>query len=213
MSRKVSRIAMIAMAACAFALPLALLGCGGSQSTTQSEGTQAQESKADDAQTSEEDADVDATKTDEANPIDADQHAPVPEDETDESYRAQWEDRARSFLTIYPANHVRTSVDEEPMNMTIEDWASNCLSYLDPDCELARALQNDPESIAVPLSYYEVAQVVNSTEVVATDDTSVTVAVTEEATQQNWEQTTEIVRTFRVTFGDQALITGVEELA
>ena len=212
MSYKVSRIAALATA-CALALPLALLGCGGSSTASPSGDAPAQESNADDAQASETKTDAEAAATNEADPVDADQHAPVPEDETDETYRAKWEGVACSFLTVYPVNYVRATVEEEPMNMTLEDWASNCLSYLDPECELAKALQDDPESVATPLSFYDVAQVVDSTEVVSSDDTSVTVEVTEEATQQGWDQTTELVRTFRVTFGDKALITGVEELS
>lgn len=206
MSRKASRIMLIATAACALALPFALFGCGSSPAAAPSGDTPAQESKSDETQAPE-------TSADEADPVDADQHAPVPEDETDESYRAKWESKARSFLTVYPVNYVRTSADEEPIFMTMEDWASNCLSYLDPDCELAHKLQDDPEPVGISLGFYDVAQVVDSTEVVATDDTSVTVEITEEVTQQGWDYTNETVRTFRVTFGDKALITGVEELS
>ena len=63
MSRKFSRIALIAAATCAFALPLALLGCGNSSAAAPSEDKPAQESKADDTQTSDESSNKDEAST------------------------------------------------------------------------------------------------------------------------------------------------------
>lgn len=207
MTRTFSRLVPAVLAACALALPLTLAACGAAPADTSTEAAQTKE-----ATTDTDAAADDASATTEESPMDAEHTSPVPEAETEESYRAKWETKACSFLTVYPVNYVRTSADDEPIEMTLEDWASNCLSYLDPTCQLAQDLQNDPESIATPLGYYEAAQVVNDTKVVSTDDTSVTVEVTVEGTQQDWDHTLTMAYTFRVFFGDKALITGVEDL-
>lgn len=114
-----------------------------------------------------------------------------------------WSNKARSFLVIYPVNHILAGGSgDEPSSMSIEDWATNCLRYVDESSNFGQALRNDPESIAETLGFYEVASYVSDTSVVSVDAMGVTVAVTIQGTQMDWDHTSEVVENFLVQFND-----------
>lgn len=118
-----------------------------------------------------------------------------------------WSNKARSFLVIYPVNHILAGGSgDEPSSMSIEDWATNCLRYVDESSNFGQALRNDPESIAETLGFYEVASYVSDTSVVSVDAMGVTVAVTIQGTQMDWDHTSEVVENFLVQFNDDGEI-------
>lgn len=119
--------------------------------------------------------------------------------------------KARSFITVFVATHVR-SIGEEiaPREMTLEDWASNCLNYVDSTSELADALRNDPESLRSPYGSHD-QRVVNATQVSASgEENAVLVTATVEATTQGWDHTSLHKENYLVRFDDSNLVTGVE---
>ena len=110
-----------------------------------------------------------------------------------------WENKACAFLNLYPANHVLVGgADDEPAPLSIEDWAASCLRYVDPDSSLGQALQDDPESLAAEMGFYEAAQVVDGVDVSAASADGVTADVTIRGTQQDWEHTLTYQRAFLV---------------
>lgn len=118
-----------------------------------------------------------------------------------------WSNKARSFLVIYPVNHVLAGgPGDEPSSMSIEDWATNCLRYVDESSGFGQTLRDDPESVAGPLGFYEVASYVSDTSVVSVDAMGVTVAVTIQGTQMDWDHTSEVVENFLVQFNDDGEI-------
>ena len=133
-----------------------------------------------------------------------------PADDISDATVKTWSNNARSFLTFYPVNHVLAGgADDEPTSVSIEDWAANCLRYVDESSNLGQALTNDPESVAETLGFYEVASYVSDTSVVSIDAMGVTVEVTIQGTQMDWQHTTEVVENFLVQFDDNGKIVNV----
>lgn len=133
-----------------------------------------------------------------------------PADDISDATVKTWSNDARSFLTFYPVNHVLAGgADDEPTSVSIEDWATNCLRYVDENSNLGQALTNDPESVAETLGFYEVASYVSDTSVVSVDAMGVTVEVTIQGTQMDWQHTTEVVENFLVQFDDNGKIVNV----
>ena len=121
-----------------------------------------------------------------------------------------WSQSARSLMAFYPANHILAGGDtEDPSQMSIDDWANNCLRFVDQTSSLGQALLNDPESVAAPLGYYDAASYVSSTEVTGASAGGINVVVTLEATQMDWDNTSTITEEFLVQFNNDGLVTDI----
>ena len=132
---------------------------------------------------------------------------------TDEETLDAWSNTACAFLNFYPANHVLAGgADDEPSPLSMEDWASACLRYVDPASTLGKALADDPASVAAPLGFYEAASVVRGTEVTEAATGGINVTVTLEGTQQDWQHTLTFDEGFLVQFNNDGLITDVVSL-
>lgn len=162
--------------------------------------------------------DADAAGTEETEPDEQTGQAPGDSDAVAGTTSAPstsdiWSEEACALLRIYPATYVRAdNAGDEPLMLTVDDWAQECLPYIDPESELGATMLSDPASIFTPLGYIEAAVVVNDARVVAIESDAVTVEVELEGTQQDWEHTITYTSTYRVSFGSNDLITEVEYL-
>lgn len=140
-------------------------------------------------------------------------HAGGPQEDVDEDELAAWSSKARSLMNFYPVNHVLAGGgSDEPSPMSIDTWASNCLLYANADSAFGQALLNDPDSVAAPLGFYEVASYVSGTSVVSADANGVVVRVSIQGTQMDWSATTELTETFLVQFDDNSQVVNVTQL-
>ncbi len=141
--------------------------------------------------------------------VDSSTHAGGPQDELDDDTFATWTDRACSFMYYYPVNHVLAGGEGEPSAMDIDAWASNCLYYVDEGSSFGQLLTNDPDSIAAPLGFYEVASYTADATATSADANGVVVSVTIRGTQMDWSMTTDVTENFLVQFNDNNLIVNV----
>lgn len=213
MTRLQSRITLFLALACALAVPCALGACGKkaatpAQDTSASQNTQAADEEAPAGQATEADSKDDQAKSEAG--ADTDATDAGADTASADDIRS---DEACALLRFYPATYVRAGgADDEPVMLTADDWAQACLPHVDPTSELGATIQSDPASIFTPLGYIEAAVVVNDTHVVSVEPDAVVVEVELEGTQQDWEHTITYTLTYRVSFGDSNLATGVEYL-
>ena len=126
---------------------------------------------------------------------------------------ADWSDKACALLAIYPANHVRAGgAGDEPKALTVEDWGTACLRYVDPNSELGKTLRDNPEAIATSLGFYDAASYVSATDVLLETAEGITVEVTLEGTQMDWDHTSSYTETLIVHFNENAQVTGIDML-
>lgn len=136
---------------------------------------------------------------------------PAPDDEP-EPADVDIAEAARALMDVYPVSYVRSG-DAEPTHMELAEWAAACLQYVDPSSALGQALSSNPDSVAAPLGYYEVATYTKGTEVTEVTDDSVSVTVTIEGTQQDWDHTLTFDESFVVRFNEAGLVTEVIDAA
>ena len=204
---------LIGVGMCVCALSLALCGCNKKQDAApaESDAKSVAEQTATDANKAEEskqDAKDEATKADEQ----GETQSGIADagNKIDDKTLDTWSNKARSFLTIYPANYVHAGGEnDEPMEMSLEDWASNCLSYVDPNSSLGQSLANNPDVVATPLGFHDAATVVESCEVTGANVGGVNVTVTMKTTQNTWRETDTHTRSYLVQFNNDNMITNV----
>lgn len=213
MTRLQSRITLFLALACALAVPCTLSACGKkasapAQSPSTSQNAQATDEEAPDNQAAKADGTNDQAK--DTTSADTDATGAVADAASTSDI---WSEEACALLRVYPATYVRAGgADDEPIMLTVDDWAQACLPHVDPDSELGATISSDPASIFTPLGYIEAAVVVNDTRVMSVESDAVVVEVELEGTQQDWEHTTTYTATYRVSFGSNNLVTGVEYL-
>lgn len=134
--------------------------------------------------------------------------ASAPADEQPEPIASDITETACALMEVYPVSYVRTG-DAEPVHMELDEWAAACLQYVDPSSALGQALAGNPDSVAAPLGYYEVATITVGTEVTEATSDSVSVTVTIEGTQQDWDHTTTFDVSFVVRFNESGKVTEV----
>ena len=193
MNRTNSRIAIITIILCTCILSVVLVACNASGSGGDAGGEPEQ-----------------AQDTSEPGTAPDDQHAPVaPSGKTDVA-KLQTK-KARSFITVYVATHVRNTGEEgAPMEMTQEDWVSNCMSYVDPESELGKAFAENPESLRSPYGTHD-QRVVNATKASRSGEKgAVLITATVESTMNDWGKASTHKEMYLVRFSDSSLITAVE---
>lgn len=193
MNRTNSRIAIITIILCTCILSVVLVACNASSSGGDAGGESEQ-----------------AQDTSEPGTAPYDQHAPVaPSGKTDVA-KLQTK-KARSFITVYVATHVRNTGEEgAPMEMTQEDWVSNCMSYVDPESELGKAFAENPESLRSPYGTHD-QRVVNATKASRSGEKgAVLITATVESTMNDWGKASTHKEMYLVRFSDSSLITAVE---
>lgn len=198
MTRSNSRFVVIAVALCACILSIVLVSCGSKAADNTNEPTDATSTQADGQDAS----DSDAPKASKGATGKKARNLDVT------TVQAK---KARSFITVFVATHVRNTGEEgAPMEMTQEDWVSNCTSYVDPESELAKTLGENPESLRSPYGTHD-QRVVNATKASRSgEDDSVLITATVESTMQDWDDASTHKETYLVRFSDSNLITAVE---
>lgn len=132
--------------------------------------------------------------------------------ENEEAAPADVSETARALMSIYPVSYVRSG-DAEPTHLELADWATACLQYVDPSSALGQALTNNPDSVAAPLGYYEVAAYAKDVEVTEVAGNAASVTVTIEGTQQDWDHTMTFDESFVLQFNEAGLVTEVTDAA
>jgi hypothetical protein len=169
----------------------------------------AQQSEKDDSNTGG-DAPVDPTETRAGGPEEPSAADDANQQSVDQATLDQWAATASSFMRIYPVNHIEAGgAGDEPSQLSVEDWASSLMNYVDPSSSLGQSLQNDPSSVADALGFYQVASVVRDTQVTGQSTGGINIQVTLEATQMDWQNTDSFVQEYLVQFNSNGQITDV----
>ena len=117
---------------------------------------------------------------------------------------------AKGLMMIYPANHMLAGGgSDDPSPMSVEQWAQNCLRYVDSSSALGRELASSPDAAADKAGFNAAAQCVKGTKVVSSDASSVTVEASMLGTQNTWEDAAEYTMTFVVKVNSGGMVTDV----
>ena len=117
---------------------------------------------------------------------------------------------AKGLMMIYPANHMLAGGgSDDPSPMSVEQWAQNCLRYVDSSSALGRELASSPDAAADKAGFNAAAQCVKGTKVVSSDASSVTVEASMLGTQNTWEDAVEYTMTFVVKVNSGGMVTDV----
>lgn len=100
---------------------------------------------------------------------------------------------------------------DDPYALTVDEWASRCLEYVNPSSTIGERLTNDKVNLAGQLGFYDAASVVTDTKVTSSSKNSVVVQVTMKSTQNAWKDATEFRRSFIVDFNAGGLVIDVKE--